>query len=437
MPWAGRQVNPIGWRLGGDLVTVAISTAVKLAGTVILFALLARSLGSSLFGDFSYWYAVGILLAAFSDYGFSHQILAEISSRKPDAARNDVRQLAFAKSVLSAAIALVALVVAALTCRSLDEFVLAILLVQAGIFGSFFEFYAMVLRSRRAYRAESRLATFHSLGGNLVAGALGYVTHSPIVAAAALLAFRIGAAFLARQGIRGALLPGIDREPLRLALAFQVLKRGSGYAADNVATQVFVNLDTLVVKHLFDSSVAGVYLAGTRLVQAAMAGIIVLASVFLPALSIAGPGREFRQVALALVLLSGIGGGGMALIFAVGRLWLPVTIFGNAFAPLADLLPVFGLFVMFRYIAAAPGVVLTAVGFPALRAGLTGIGIVAAIVAGAVLFSLQGEVRPIDLCLAMMFGAISQAALFATAAWRKKVFGDSPRPESRDEPLSR
>jgi O-antigen/teichoic acid export membrane protein len=188
-----------------------------------------------------------------------------------------------------------------------------------------------------------------------------------------------------------------------------------------------VNLDALVVKHVLDSAMAGVYLAGTRLVQAAMAGIAVLASVFLPALSVAGLGQKFRRMTLALVLLSSIGGCVIALIFGFGRSWLPVTVFGNAFAPLAELLPVFGLFVMFRYIAAAPGFVLAVKGCQAVRASITGVSIVVSIVAGACLYSEQGEIRASDLCFAMVLGAISQAALYAIAAMQKIFLGESIR----------
>ena len=52
------------------LSVVAASTLSRLLGTLLLFALVARAVGPADFGVFAYSYAIGILAAAVSDYGF-------------------------------------------------------------------------------------------------------------------------------------------------------------------------------------------------------------------------------------------------------------------------------------------------------------------------------------------------------------------------------
>jgi O-antigen/teichoic acid export membrane protein len=249
------------------------------------------------------------------------------------------------------------------------EALLAITLLAACLVASLFEFLGAVLRARGAYGLETRQALWSALAGNLLAGAAGYATQSELVAAIVMLAFRVTAismqlGVVAKQlGITGSMVDSRHRREV-----FATLHGGLPFTLDGVAVQLVGYVDTLVAKLLMSEHSFGVYMAGSRLLQALLTGIPVLASVFVPNLVRAsGDPMAMRRQQLALYGLCSAGGFVLGGAILIGAPWIGAWIFGRGFVELASLLPVFGLAIAVRYFAAAPALELTARGLQLRR----------------------------------------------------------------------
>lgn len=395
-----------------NLMIVAVSTAARLFGTVALFALLARAVGPADFGRFSYWYAVAVVVGAITDYGFSQQVLKDISAASVESAQHQLAELSRAKAWLALVCSSLVLAYVFAATENLNEVGLAVLLVGGGVGASYFDFFGLVLRARKAYRAESFASLCNSVGGSLLAGVAAYFSHSAIVAALVLLVVRLFSVvalmrFLRREVLAACSHAGNSQSPIATLIA------GRYFAFDNVATQMFGSLDALVVKHLLDPTMTGIYLAGTRLVQASLAGIPVIASVFLPAIVRAESKSASLRMKGALLAFAALAGAVVASMFLIGRNWLPTILFGGNFSALSELLPYFGAFVLFRYMAAAPGISLTANGRQLARAVVTATSLCVAVLCGAGLRISHGSFKAEDICIAMALAALVQAALYA------------------------
>ena len=137
------------------LSVVAASTLSRLLGTLLLFALVARAVGPADFGVFAYWYAIGILAAAVSDYGFGQQVLRDLAGAGLPAARARAIGLLVAKGWVSCMVSSVAFIFALVSASGPQESATALLLISAAMIGSVFDYLSMVLRSRAELRTES------------------------------------------------------------------------------------------------------------------------------------------------------------------------------------------------------------------------------------------------------------------------------------------
>ncbi|TVO57622.1 lipopolysaccharide biosynthesis protein [Denitromonas halophila] len=405
--------NRVEPRLLYKLVVVGLSTLSRLVASVLLFALVARSAGLEDFGVFTYWYAIGTLGASISDYGFGQQVLKDLAGAELPKARSHALSLLCAKGWISGGIFGAALVFAFASSSSASEAVAGAVLIASGMAGSFFDYLAMVLRSRSALRAESALAAGASIGASVMAGLAAYISSSILIAAIALFLVRIAFVVVEARLLFGSVL--YVEPQLRVAKNSprSTLKRSLPFALDNLALQLFANLDVLMVKFLLGPQSSGVYLAGTRLTQASLAGLPVIASIFLPMLSSQrtslGDLWTLRKKAILISCLAGLSIlGGFVALQSVA----PSIIFGDAFVALGDLMPFFGGYLCIRYFAAGPSLLLTALGRQSARALATSLGVLAAFMYIGIAYSMTAVIQPLDLCFMMIVGAGVQFAAY-------------------------
>ncbi len=353
-----------------SLSKVTASTGARLVGVMGLYALMARALGPTGFGQFTYWYATGILLAALSDLGFGQRALTALAAGDDSDVRETFSSLLYARAVTIGPAFLIGLVWVASGSSDWHEAAMALLLLAACLVASVFEFLGIVMRARGAYGLETKQAIWSALVGNLVAGAAGYLTRSPIVAAAVMFAFRASALGLQlrvvyRQlGFAGPML----EVKHRLGLG-NTLRSGAAFIADGAAVQAVGYVDVLLARVLLTEHAFGLFMACTRLMQALLTGIPIAASVFVPNLVRADQDRSSRVRQRALLYgLFGLLGVAFCGVLALGAPWIGASLFGRQFAELEAVLPIFGMAMAARYFAAAPGIDLTALGMQWRRA---------------------------------------------------------------------
>lgn len=337
------------------LVLAASSTAGRLLGTMGMFALVARGIGPGEFADFLYYYTIGVLVGTLSDYGFATQVLKECSGGTPAEAQPVAKGL-FAAKCLATVLAISAAFAYVAVTTPAEAWPGAALIVAAGGAASLIDFSANLLKARLLFVRELLLTGFNSVVCNLAVGLCAFLTHQAVLAAVLLLLGRVICVGLALLVIRKSAFIHLSvwMKGQWTILATQ-LRRGVGYAVDSISIQGFVALDTFVAKHMFAKVDAGIYISGTRLTQAALAGHGVVTSVFMPSM---GSGnwytkQNLKKLAALSCITMGIGTSIWLMFYLMDSL-LPTLLFGEQFATLAELMPYMGSYVFFRYINIPP-----------------------------------------------------------------------------------
>ena len=94
----------------------------------------------------------------------------------------------------------------------------------------------------------------------------------------------------------------------------------------------------------------------------------VLSNVYLPPMaSKTNDAPALKHLANRLFIQMLLLGAGSLLVFGFGATLITHTLYGNKFQDLSKLMPLFGLLLLFRYIAASHGVTLSAVGLQSTR----------------------------------------------------------------------
>ena len=335
-----------------NLFAVGGATGARLVGVLLLYAFLARMLGPAKFGEFTYWYTIGIVLGALSDYGFGQQILIRLSADTPERIKEEGERLVVAKLILVFLLYLIAFVFAIYDSIGGDNLFWIIPLLLACASATLIEFFGVMLRARAQYQNEALRSFFATFVASVGAAIVGYVFESLIVVCSVMLLVRLIVLYFQYAAAKEAVnFDNIFGLLFCISKPLSTLRNGFKYAADAGAGQLLSNIDVLMAKYFLSSESAGIYMAGNRLAQAALSGIPVLSNVFIPSL-VARHKSGVRQNPLLLrgvvvfVSISSL------LLFFFGADTLPIILFGPEFSALSNILPALGLVVALRYLLA-------------------------------------------------------------------------------------
>ncbi len=404
----------------GRVSLVGAVTIGRLVGTLVFFALVARAAGPDRFAAFGYWYAVSVMAAALTEYGFAQQVLSQLPAQPDRAARESlVDSVMGAKLWLLLLAGAVTSAVGLVAADTMDERLFAVLLVAAALAGSLNELLSMMLRAAGAFRWDAWSSVLLGLGASLAAGAVVFVTGSLVASAATLLALRLAGLGLqvalmhAASGVRPSLRVRID-DARRV---WSGMRSGLGHGLDNLAIQLMLNADVLACRLFLDPIQAGLYLSANRLSHAAHAGFPVLASVFLPAI-VAGRDRggAMRWLVLASLAVALLWN---ALMWTLGEP-LAMRLFGAGFEGSGALLGPMAIAVGLRYATLAPAVRLVVNGRLAAKATGAFVGIAGLAAALAWQHSGSGGVDAAGLVFALILANTLQAAWLLLLASRRR-----------------
>jgi O-antigen/teichoic acid export membrane protein len=335
-----------------------LSTAVRLLASLVLFVVLAHVWGPSAFGVFMYPFTVAAIAVKVVDYGFASQV-ARDAGRAPERV-GDIFALALgAKVVLVAVAVAVGLVVAAFLPRH-DGYVLllAVLLADA-ILNSFVQLFSVPLRALGRFHTEAGTAC----AGNVLVFATSVATAwaggGPIAVAAAFAISRLCQLVLAVRAyadvVGAAPRASVDGPTLRATL-----RDGLPFAVHMVVGTLNLHSDTLMVQRYLGAESVGIYQAGMRLLFGALLVADALNNVYLASLARAtsrsdeidrlGTRMTRHLLALGVVAFACMLGGSE---------WVVGSLFEPRYAPLVDLVPLFGLLVLIRYAGVSYGTLLT------------------------------------------------------------------------------
>jgi len=394
--------------LGKSLSLMALTTAIRLVAGLVTFSVVARYLGREAFGILMLWFSVATLVSSTTNFGMIPYVLREIGAN-PNVTEKIINECLTIKLVLTGVVFTCAGLVMGVVDMNHPWVFLPLL--AATVTDSFIEFLNAGLRARGRFDVETRITTLVALSHALIVIGLAVLYSSAVVVAIGYFLSRVVALIITIPAVAHYFsLP----KPARLARSLPRLKAVGTYAADFGLQSLFGNIDSLVINYYVGASAVGVYQAGMRVFQGGAVAAQILSSVFLPrvaALSgdVDGFRRESHRAQMAFLFV----GAGFGISITVLAHEIVFVLYGDAYAELIRMFPLFGLLFFARFSAAAWGVVLTAMGEQAFRTMATVLHWCMVILIAPILVSAFGVSGWL---LALVAGNVVLALLYARRA---------------------
>ena len=340
-----------------------VTTGLRLVAGFVTFVVVARHLGASDFGLLMYWMTVAALAALVVGFGTGPYMLKEIGAHPQDC-RKIVGGVGALKIVLAAVVGLIS----ALFYPLMGNAVLIYwLLLATAVADATTEYIFCAFRGMGDYATEAWFSSIMAIVHlGLIYAALWLGADIMGIAATFMISRSLatigaGTLYVKRYGHFGI------KDQWRQWLP--MLVRNKAYAADAFLTNLYSQLDTILLKHLGGAEALGIYQAGMRLMQGLNNIAPVLSNVYLPKLSSEIANRTDHGRTARLLYLQLVGFGFIvALVFSLASHDIVRIVYGTAFAPLEPLLPWFGVLLLFRLFASHFGILLTASGQQGSRA---------------------------------------------------------------------
>lgn len=341
---------------------MGLTTLFRLATGFFSFVLVARLLGVTAFGTLMYWMTISALVALVVGFGTGAYMLKEIGA-------NPARRLAIVGGVGASKIVLAGIVgVASLLATPwIKHPELYWLLLATALGDIVVEYIFCAFRGAGDFLTEVWFSTATSC------------THLGLIALAVNIdasLTTIATTFMFSRVLSACAAAGLYRLKLGNFGILQhwhswrnILIKNRAYAADAFLTNVYTQLDTLLINHLSGPAALGVYQAGLRLMQGLNKLAPVLSNVYLPKISNEIENLEDHSHTAGLLYLQLVGFGLISAL-ALGLGSGPITnlIYGPAYGELKPLLPWFGALLLLRLFAGNFGILLTASGQQSIRA---------------------------------------------------------------------
>ncbi|MGF6223084.1 oligosaccharide flippase family protein [Pseudomonas sp. YL-218 TE3947] len=339
---------------------------VRLLTNVALFVFMARYWNVSEFGEFIYIYTAATIACLVVDFGFTQSILRDIGVNK-NQERQILADVIKAKLVLSFILLLVSALTVIYLKLHMYQVVLFFIVLVSCVMTSFSESMNAVYRGINKYHYETAITLISNcvyfsvlmiiliMGGGTKSVALGMLFCKAVQLALSCTIYKF---IDCQQKIRGSLKNTISD-----------IRKNTAFGIDAFLTNLVTSIDTLIVGYLLGHNAVGIYQAGMRLLQGANTGAQVLSNVYLPSLSRHNADDDKLKALIVrlyfkMQLLGGLG----AVLFIYGSAPMTSMIYGEKYVELVSLLPLIGVLLMQRYLAAAHGIVLSSLGHQSHRA---------------------------------------------------------------------
>lgn len=365
------------------LTSSGVGVASSALGTIVVFLIVARMAGPSLFGQFGQAYATCAFLGILVDWGYPQRMLRDLPRYEREVGGIPLRTL-YLKGLIAVTMTAAGLAVFWLTQMNMALFAViwsGILLIS---FGNFF---GAVNRGFERHGTDSR---------NLFAANLSGTGLAMILASAAVrdplfyaLAFPVnGLIYLSLAWRLTAQLTELKREPLQWASLIIEIKEGWSYCTDVFTARSYGTFDVMILAALTPPISVGYYQAGQKLAQGAALMVQPIQNVIIPRLSrlpIASHAwsiLSFRTI-FGLLAMGGI----VALAFAtLGPSAVQIS-YGNLYQSLHSNIFIFGLVVLARFASASLGILLVSMGLQRVRMRINLVNMIGYVAVGFLLTS--------------------------------------------------
>jgi O-antigen/teichoic acid export membrane protein len=338
--------------MGGSRFYMSVSTALRMGSSILVFIVLARALGPSVYGLFAISFTYASLISLVTDYGFGAQIQQKIGA-EPGRAGELLTQVLRGKTLLTAVAAAFALPTVWFLSADTQETVAICFVAISVLLNAYADILLTGLRSAGHYAGEaaelalSLVVVLVLLAFCLLLGT-SLVTVTAALAAAKSVHVVLSFALLCKAGIR---LGHSDGRSIGL-------RAGTPYAVDSILTVLCSQIDVILVSQLFGLGATGVYQIGSRIVQGTIALAVALTGVHLPRAGFLWHGDRSAYTHYEHRMMLEFAGFG--LVLATGLVILgPLVVrgfLGPEYESANDLWFGFAVFVWLRFLGAAIGI---------------------------------------------------------------------------------
>lgn len=395
---------------------MGMTTLVRVLTGSVIFIILARIWGVEQFGMFMFWYSLSTLITLVVEYGFSYQILKEVG-REPKSVEFVMKKFLSAKVGLTFfVLSMVFLMTPFITIEN-DELVIFLYLLLGSIVYSFTDFHNVAFRALGLFNVETGINIFSNIILFSFVSGMAFIGYSPVVVAGTFLLSRVIHLLITLHKYTS--LIGRPSVEFRASEIASTVRSGLAYGVDVSVTNLYGNIDTILVKLVLGDAAVGVYQAGMRLVQSVLLFLPVFGNVYLPGLSHKKKSAaEFSELANNLQIKTV----GIGLLCGVTFVFfgfdMTLFLYGTEYSQLAEIIPYLGLFIFLRFVVASYGVTLTASGLQVARVWSITISSISLSIFGYVFLQDDGIV---GICRALLLSTVILYALFFLVLWARNL----------------
>jgi O-antigen/teichoic acid export membrane protein len=355
---------------------LAASIFIRMGGALAIYALLARGLGPTNFGFVSAVLVYAGLAGIFTDFGFTIRSLRDIAAN-PDEGGPILAAALSVKAALTGLVILAGLI--ALFCLHLTPAmrITAALLGTGLMLGTIGDLALVAYRSMGRYSSETWIVSGTSGVYIAIMAPIALLHAGPVVVGVGYFLSRFVHFTVSLISV-GRLFPNHKLQISSVRGTLRSMGDSTSWAMDTGLTYLNIQIDGLLVVPFLGLAQAGIYLAGSRLVQASLALNTVLSNIHIPRLAAEQNAQRMSRNELRMMAEFLAMGVVLALIFLLGGPLITRFLLGGKFVGVNRLWPGFAAFLIARVSAASFGASLSVLGKPLLRVtgqltGLVGI----------------------------------------------------------------
>lgn len=352
-----------------NILFMGATTFIKLLSGVGVFLIFTRILSPSDYGLVVYHFSVGMMLTLVIDYGYS-TYLVKHAGENPSEIKSIFAEALAAKVYLIVGYVLIGLILFPVGLLQKDNAVLFIMLAIAALFSTFGDFFNLSFRCIQKFHKESVNSIIVSVTHLIciLVIALPYKTVNAVAISFVLSRFiymLISWWSYKRQfGEWGVKMELLTNRKIILSNYKEVFP----YSMDSFLVNIRSYIDVVIVNSVLGSAAVGLYQAGMNIVKSIEVLAPIFANVYLPKLSsLRSEMKKCNQVYMQLFYIMFGGGVALFLMFYLVNEDIISFVLGDKYIACTAFFPLFGVFLLVRFVTVSQGVIVTALGFQKYR----------------------------------------------------------------------